>query len=327
MNGIMSRILSLAVLGALFGCVEKGEEKPSSGPKVAGIVFQEDQFFRLVQFGMRAEAEKNGVSLFEANSYNKPDKEVQLINTYIAKKVDAIVIAPLSKKASSTALKKAKAKGIKIITYNSDVDAGISSAYIESSQRDLGAQSGKEARKYIEEKLGGKAKVAVLAFQSQVPEQSNARSQGFIQEVKKLPGVEIIAEQDAWLPEMAIKKAGDILTANPDLDIIWAANEGGTVGAVMAVKNAGKAGKVAVFGTDTSKQLVSFLTSKDGILQAITGQKPYVIGGKALSAALGALGKGAALESVTTIPGQLLSRSRPDEAKAFLKRLKRLQSH
>jgi hypothetical protein len=45
----------------------------------------------------------------------------------------------------------------------------------------------------------------------------------------------------------------------PDLDAIWAANEGGTAGAVIAVKNAGKAGKVAVFGTDMSEQLARFL--------------------------------------------------------------------
>ena len=38
----------------------------------------------------------------------------------------------------------------------------------------------------------------------------------------------------------------------------------------MAVKNAGKGGQVAVFGTDTSEQLISFLLSDDNILQAIT---------------------------------------------------------
>ena len=114
------------------------------------------------------------------------------------------------------------------------------------------------AARYIKEKLGGKAKIAILAYKSQVPEQSNARTDGFKDALKDLPGVEIVAEQDAWLAEMATKKAGDILTAHPDLDMIWAANEGGTVGSVLAVKNAGKAGKVAVFGTDVSEQLLRF---------------------------------------------------------------------
>jgi len=243
----------------LIGCGKKDSGTEESGkPKIAGIVFQEDQFFRLILFGMRDEAEKQGAEFLEANSLNKPDKEIQLVNTYIARGVDAIVISPLSRTASKAALKRAHDKGVKIITYNSTIDGDIPSAYIESDQFDLGAQSGRAAVKYIEENLGGKAKVAILAFRSQVPEQSDQRSGGFKSEVTKLPGVEIVAEQDAWLAEMAIKKVGDILTANPDVNIIWAANEGGTVGSVMAVKNSGKAGEIAVFGTDTSEQLVDF---------------------------------------------------------------------
>ena len=62
---------------------------------MAGIVFQEDQFFRLVLFGMRAAAKEAGVELLEGNSYNKPEKEIELVNTYVAQGVDAILISPL----------------------------------------------------------------------------------------------------------------------------------------------------------------------------------------------------------------------------------------
>ncbi len=307
----------------LPGCKKgKGKVKP---PKIAGIIFQEDQFFRLVQFGMNAAAQKAGAELFEANSENKPTKEIQLVNTYIVRKVDAIVISPLSAKASVSALKRAHDKGIKIITYNSTIEGDIPSAYIESDQSNLGIQSGKAARNYIENKLGGKAKVAILAYKSQVPEQSDARSGGFKQEITKLPGVEIVAEQDAWLAEMAVKKARDILTAHPDLDIIWAANEGGTVGSVMAVKNAGKAGKVAVFGTDVSEQLLDFLLSKDNILQAITAQSPFKIGSLAVESAIKLL-KGEKVEKKVSIPGVLLSREKPEGVKAFQKNFKELVS-
>ena len=122
---------------------------------------------------------------------------------------------------------------------------------------------------------------------------------------------------------MIQKKIGDILTAHPDLDIIWAANEGGTVGAVMAVKNAGKAGRVVVYGTDTSEQLASFLLSDDGVLLAITGQQPFAIGSKAVEAALRVL-RGEPVEKRVSLPGVLLSRDRPEEVRAFKKRLAEL---
>ncbi|MHC4202678.1 MAG: substrate-binding domain-containing protein, partial [Planctomycetota bacterium] len=281
-------VVALAATAVLTGCDRKGTGG-AARPRIAGIVFQQDQFFRLIQFGMRDAAKKGGAELLEGNSANKPDKEIRLVNTYVERGVDAIVISPLSATASVVGLKRAKEKGIEIVTYNSTVEGDLPAAYIESDQHDLGAQTGRAAVKYINEKLGGKAKVAILAFRSQVSEQSDARSGGFKSEVTKLPGVEIVAEQDAWIADRAVTKAGYILTANPDLDIIWSANEGGTVGSVLAVKNEGRAGKVAVFGTDTSEQLARFLLSKDNILQAITGQKPFEIGSRAVETALDVL--------------------------------------
>jgi len=312
------------VLIVLFmGCGNQGQEVAEKKFKIAGIVFQEDQFFRLIQFGMQDAADKAGVELLLSNSANKPDKEIQLVNTYIARGVDAIVISPLSAKASATALKRARDKGIVVVTYNSTVEGDIPIAYIESDQIDLGRQTGIVAKRYIEQELGGKAKIATLAFKSQLAEQSDARRNGFVDVVGQLPGVEFVAEQDAWLPEMAIKKAGDILTANPDIDIIWSANEGGTVGSVMAVKNAGKSGEVVVFGTDASEQLVEFALADDGILQAITTQTPFELGARSLELAVAAL-KGQQVEAKVVMDGVLISRNDPEGVRAFGARLKEL---
>jgi ABC-type sugar transport system substrate-binding protein len=318
------KIFTLAcfIAATLFiaGCSIRQKQQTK---RIAGIVFQEDQFFRLVLFGMRDTAKKDSVELLEANSAGRPDKEVQLINTYIATKTDAIVISPLSAKASISALTRAHENGIVIITYNTTVDSDVPLSYIKSDQVDLGASTGRAARANIEKNLEGKAKVAIIAVASQVPEQSMMRVGGFKSEITKLPGVKIIAEQDAWLAEQAVKKVGDILTANPDVNIVWAANEGGTVGAVMAVKNAGKAGKVAVFGTDMSDQLANFLLDNDNVLQAVTGQRPFEIGSMAVDAAVKVL-RGEKVEKKISLPGTLFTRERPDEVRQFKERLKEL---
>ncbi len=322
----MKSNLSLVLLLLLFTLTLQSCSRKPEIPghrKIAGIVFQEDQFFRLVLFGMRDAAARNGADLLEANSGGKPDKEIQLINTYIASGVDAIVVSPLSAKASVIALERARAKGITIVTYNTNVEGDIAAAYLESDQTGLGRATGVAAREYIEKHLAGKANVALLAFQSQAPEQSTMRVNGFREEITRLPGVKIVAEQDAWLAEQAVRKGGDILTAHPDLDILWGANEGATVGAVMAVKNAGKAGHVAVFGTDTGEQIAGFLLSDDGILQAVTGQQPFEIGSRAVESALSVL-KGEKVQPKQSLPGVLLSRTDPEGVKKFSARLKEL---
>ncbi len=324
----ISITLAAAVLAALLavsGCSKPtnpsgGAAPESAKPKLAGIVFQEDQFFRLVLFGMRDAAKQAGVELLEGNAANKLEKEIQLVNTYVARKVDAIILSPLSAKGSVAALKQATDKGIKVVTYNTNAEGDLAVAAVASSEDDLGAQTGRAAKQYIEEKLGGKAKVAVFEFMSQAPEQSAARTGGFKREISTLPGVEIVADQDAWLPELGVKKVGDVLTAHPDVNVVWAANEGGTVGAVMAVKNAGKAGQVAVFGTDASEQLIGFLQADDNILQCITSQRPADLGRMAVESALKAI-KGEPVEKKVSLPGVCLSRTDSAAVAAFAKQL------
>jgi ABC-type sugar transport system substrate-binding protein len=119
---------------------------------------------------------------------------------------------------------------------------------------------------------------------------------------------------------MALQTSTDIMTANEELDLIFAANEGGTVGAVQAVRNAGRAGETVVFGTDATEQLTQFLLDDDGILQAVTGQQPFEIGYQAVENAILA-SRGEDVEAEVIVPGVLLSRERPGEVTDFQEEL------
>src|SRR5215207_6474607 len=110
-------LLAAVALAGLIASPAAAED-----PKViAGIVFQQDQFFRAFQIGMETAAANAGAELLQANSESKPDKEQSLINTYIARGVDAIVISPIGEQASAPVLGRAAEAGIKVITYNSTI--------------------------------------------------------------------------------------------------------------------------------------------------------------------------------------------------------------
>lgn len=291
--------------------------------KIAGIGFQNDQFFKIIELGMKDAAQKQGVELALGNSAGALDKEISLLDTYTAQKMDAIVIAPYNMKSSIAGLQKAHDAGIKIVTYDSSIEADFPVSNIKSDQDNLGATTGGEAVKYIHEKMGDKAKVAIISYISLLPEPAGQRTKGFEDTVKRLPGVEIVAKQDAWMAEKAVGVVESILTAHPDVNVIWAANEGGTVGAVTAVRNAGKAGKVVVFGTDISDQIAGFLLADDNILQAVTGQKPFEIGTRAIETAIKSL-KGESIEKKVLLPGMLFARRQPDEVKKYQEYLRGL---
>jgi len=296
---------------------------PKPVRRLASVGFQDDQFFKLIEIGVRDAAAKAGVEVMVANSNSAPDKEIELVDTYITRKVDAILIAPLSRTSSIPALRRAHESGIKIVTFDSEIDADFPVSRIRSDQRALGAGTGRVAADYIRSKLGGKAKLAILSYVSFLPEAANQRNKGFLDEVRRLPGVELVAQQDAWIAERATEKVEQMLAAHPEINVIWAANEGGTVGAVTGVKAAGRTGKVVVFGTDMSEQIAGFLLASDGILQAVTGQKPAEIGAAAVNTALAAL-DGKKVEPVQELPGLTFERSNPDAVRRYREHLKSL---
>jgi len=306
-------LLSIAVVP---GC---GRSAPDSGkPKFGAILMQQDQFFRLNEAGMTAAAGRLGVELRVQNAGGALDKEIALIETFAAQKVAALLISPLSATASLPALERASAAGVRIVIYNNPLPAGFVAADISSDQAALGTTTGYAAKEFIEHHRGGKARIVVIGFSSQLPEQGFARAVSFKRVVNLLPGAQIIAEQDAWEAPQAANVVGELLGKNPD--VIWAANEGGTVGAVTAVKNAGKAGRIAVFGTDISSQLIDFLLSSDDILQAVTAQQPIEMGTAAVEAAVKVM-RGEPIEKKQIMPGRLFTREKPEEIRAYQKRL------
>jgi ABC-type sugar transport system substrate-binding protein len=296
----------------------KAPEAPAASGKttIAGVVFQSDTFMQTVQAGMQEAANKAGVDLILGNTDNKLDKEASMIDDYISRGVKAIVITPISADGSVAALKRAKDAGITIICFNTCVnDKTIPSAFLVTKNEDLGIKSGEAAVKFITDKLGGKAKVGVLncdQFEGCPP-----RKAGFEEQLKSLSGVEVVADQAGWLADKAQPVSEAMLQANPDINVLWAANEGGTVAHANAVKTLGLGGKVFVFGTDMNNQMGQMLQASDDILQGVTGQAPYQMGYDAFMQMVRVM-NGEKVDAVTNTPTIFFGRGNDALIKLFM---------
>ncbi len=325
MRKVLHVLLVLTMVLVVGGQVFAAAQAETGKPKVAGVVFQEDQFMKLLQLGYKDTAEKAGFDFYPGNTNGDAAKEAEFLNTYVTQGYKGVAISPISEEASLKVLTDAANKGLLIGISNHEFNLPFLTGAFTSDNYNLGSTIGKAAAKYIKENLGGKAKIAIVQFRTLLPEQSGARSQGFIDQVKDLPGVEIVTDQDAWMQDKAITIAGDIITAHGDVNLIFAANEGGTIGSTMAVKNAGKAGKIAVFGFDGSEQMVQLLKDPANVLQAAIAQDPYNIGVKTMESVVKAVNgedysdtKGQSF----IVPGILLERANPAGLDAFLSDLK-----
>jgi simple sugar transport system substrate-binding protein/ribose transport system substrate-binding protein len=316
-NKIFVTAIVLLILTVPVSFVAARGGQAGSGEKtVAGIVFQEDQFMRLLSLGYADAAKEAGFRILQANTGNDQAREAELINTYVDQKVAGIAIAPLSADSSVATLRRASDAGVKIAVTNINLsNAPFVVGGYTSDDKNLGGTVGAAAAEFIRTRLGGKAKIAILAFYTLLPAQAAARVDGFKEAVLKVnPDVQFLDPQEAWLQDVAVQKAGDLLTANPDIDIIYGANDGGTIGSVMAVKNAGRAGRTFVFGIDTGDQQIAMLRDNDNVLQAVTGQDPYSQGYNAMKVLADAInGKdvSATQGKAVIVDGLLVSRSNP----------------
>jgi simple sugar transport system substrate-binding protein/ribose transport system substrate-binding protein len=322
---IMSLMAVLAMLMAACGTGAAPTQAPTTGEKaltIAGVVFQDDQFMKSMVQGYTDAGAKYGIKVLTANTNNDQAKEAELIQTYIAQGVNGIAIAPLSQDASIPNLKEAASKGIKVAITNMNLSGDPSwlAGGYTSDDATNGKIVGAKAAEFIKKNITGPVNIAQVDFDDQVPEQSKARWSGFFSALDEA-GVkyEKVATVSSHVQDDAVAKVSDMLTAHPEINVIWASNDGGTIGAAMAVKQAGLAGKVYVFGYDGGDQQTSMMLSGDNILMGVVAQDPYAQGYKAVESLALTLTDQPNPDAgkITVVPGTYLDATDPDGVKQW----------
>ena len=112
---------------------------------------------------------------------------------------------------------------------------------------------------------------------------------------------------------MALTKATDLMTANPDLAGFFVANDDMGLGVAQAIANAGKTGKVKVISVDGNKD--AFEAVKSGGIDAVVAQFPYVIGAMGVEACKAAIA-GKTLPANVKAPVQVVTKANVDAALA-----------
>ncbi len=281
------------------------------------------EWFQTIEMGMRAAAVKYGAQLAVANAEGDLGKEAQGVDDLVARGVKALIMTPLSRTASVPALQRASAAGVKLIFYNTRIDSPLLTTYVGVDNRELGTMMGTYVDKYVTTKLGGKAKIALLT----VPDfpESRARRDGFVAELKKVPGIQIVAEQRGELPDASANTLETILQAHPDVQLVWSAVEGGLVGSITARRSLGLS-NLKLFGTDMSLQVARALLDPTSGVLAVATQDPYAIGYKTMQLAIAAV-DGKKVGGTYAIPLQLFTADHPEAVRAYLKKFHSLETH
>lgn len=272
------------------------------------------EWFAEVIAGQEAAAKDLGVEFSIVSSDNEVSKESDNVGTYVAQNVNAICISPLSADASVAAIELADEAGIPVVNWNTTVNTDVTKGFVGVSNYDLGGLTGKYAVDYIKENFPDGCKMAILGNSSY--EVGVERCTGFKDAVAGVEGLEIVADQDAELQEEGLDITEQILTANPDIDVLWAWNQTSLLGAVAALENAGR-DDIIVMGTDMSMDLAKDMLESPVQLQAITTQQPYEIGYQAVANAV-AVAKGETIEKEVLVPLFTYTKDKPEEIQKYI---------
>ncbi|WP_370469320.1 sugar ABC transporter substrate-binding protein [Nibrella viscosa] len=284
------------------GTGEQGQTGDSKKLVVgATMLSMQNEFIVNIADEMEKKANESNVELIVVDAEHSPLKQIQQVESFIAQKVDAIILNPCEVEASSPAVAKALAANIPIINVNSATSAKPT-AFVGSDD----VESGRIAMKYIAEKLGGKGNVVMIhGYMGQAAQIQ--REQGAREVLKQYPNLKLLAHQTGeWdrakgmaLMENWIQSYGNQINA------VFAQNDEMGMGAVKALTDAGLKDKVIVVSIDAIPDALQAV--KKGTLDATVFQNAQQQGTMAIETAVKAA-KGETYQKETLIPFQLVTK-------------------
>jgi ribose transport system substrate-binding protein len=254
--------------------------QPSGGgPKLAVIPKGTTHvFWKSVEAGARKAAAETGADIQWKGPVKENDRaqQIQIVEQFVADRVDGIVLAPLDDTALRRPVASAMGQKIPVVIFDSALkgEAGKDFVSFVATNNRQGGILGGEA---LVKELGGKGKVVLLRYQ-EGSASTTEREEGFLEVMKKNPGIQVIVDNRYGGATSGESKnaALDLLDRIREADGIFCPNEPTAFGMLLALQQNQLAGKKKFVGFDASPQLLAAL--EKGEIQALVVQNPVKMG-------------------------------------------------
>ncbi len=257
-------ILLYIIIGVnlLVGCGRKAAPQYVIGVSQCSKDFWRDKFNKELQM---AEYLNDSIQVKLASSNDDSKLQTRQINQMIDEKVDLLVIAPNQLNTISPAINRAYDKGIPVIIYDRKANSNKYTAFIGCDNYAIGKSMGE----FIAQKLQGKGRVVeIRGLEGSSP--ALERHRGFMEAMKKCPGMQVVAsEAGDWKEESGKKAMQRILDKTRDFDYVFSHNDRMGWGAYQVVRDRGLARNYKFTGMDAMATRNGGLELvRDGIFEA-----------------------------------------------------------
>jgi rhamnose transport system substrate-binding protein len=236
-------------------------------PKKKGL-----PYFTTCAKGAEEAAKELGVELtYDGPTDGSPEKAASMVDRWVLKGMDVIAVSPNDPQVLAPAMKKARAKGVRVITWDADAPADSREFLVnQATAKDIGHALVDTMAKDIAgaaEPSTAEGEVAIITATLTAANQ-NEWITHMKERLAAYPKLKLVTTKPCNEDQrLAFQVAQDLMKAHPNLKGIFGISSVAFPGAAEAVKQAGKGGSVLVTGLSTPNDMRAYV--KDGTVKSV----------------------------------------------------------
>jgi len=201
-----------------------------------------------------------------------PEKQNADIENMLAQNVDGLVILATESAPVTPVAKEAHDRGVFIVNVDRGFTEAVADMFLEGDNKAFGRKSAE----YMVKRLGGKGSIVILEG---IPSTVNTDRVNAAKDVfKQNPQIKILGDQPAmWNREKALEVMQNFLAQFPHIDAVWAQDDDMALGAIQAIKEAGRDKEMWIFPGAGMKDVVKMVMDKDPMIPADMTYPPSMI--------------------------------------------------
>lgn len=249
--------LGIALTGCGGGASGSGDAQGAS-PRI-GVSFatQGQQRWNFEAGVIKDVAAANGDGVIVNFANDSTAQQINQIQSMIQRGIKVLILSPVDAAALGSVVTQAQAQGVKVITYDRDVENAKPDYIIQKNFVQVGMFHAQSALKAVP-----CGKYAIIRGDRALKRPYDSMSQGPNELVLKNPCVSVVYDQNtpSWSTTAAQTEAEAALQQHPDITAFVSMWDGASQGIVQALKAAGKKpGEVYVTGTDAAATNLAYI--------------------------------------------------------------------
>ncbi|SFK91092.1 monosaccharide ABC transporter substrate-binding protein, CUT2 family [Lachnospiraceae bacterium KH1T2] len=297
-------LIVLCVAACLLYLIFKPDFSANQQEKshLIGITYMtmNNEFYEIVNEQISHRVEAQGDRIVLRDPALSVERQQTQIKEMLDMGIDALVLTPVNAQSLTDILKEAKAKGVKIIIVDTELESpDLADATIISDNYDAGRMIGN----YYLKTHTSKSKIVVLTHDEAISGRERVR--GFIDEVSKDSDAEIVEKVPCeGQYEIALPAMEKLIEDKVQFDAVFCLNDFAAMGAAAALQKNGMLDDIDLYGVDASPDAKVLIN--EGMMQASAAQFPTKLGTMAADALYDLL-DGRVVEKEVLVPIQLVT--------------------